>query len=98
MRLLAFRDPDGGNTRAAPGPISGNNDAKRPASNARFRRFLHGDAARKITRALKAGGADIVAGPTPLLRRPAPGKAPHGGRRLENAKARARTLLTSLRR
>ena len=97
MRFLFVRDHYGGNTRAVPGSISGRNEAKRPASNVHFRKFLHGDAARKITRALKAGGADIVAGPTPLLR-PAPAKVPLGDRRLVKAKARARTLLTSLRR
>lgn len=95
MRFLSVRDSDG-NTRAVPGPISGRNAAKRPASNARFRKFVHGDAARKIMRALKAGGADTIAGPTPLLR-PAHGKAPLGDRRLAKAKARARTLLASLR-
>ena len=97
MRFLSVRDSDGGNTRAVPGSISGRNGAKRPASSARFRKFIRGDAAGKITRGLKAGGADIIAGPTPLLR-PAHGKAPLGDRRLEKAKARARTLLTSLRR
>lgn len=69
---------------------------KAAAFDTRVRMFIHGDAARKITQALKAGGADIIAEPMPFYVRGREG--PLRDREVEKAKAWARTLLTSLQR
>ena len=45
------------------GSLKGVNAA---AFDTRVRMFIHGDAAKKISHALKAGGADIIAEPMPF--------------------------------
>ena len=68
---------------------------KAAAFDTRVRMFLHGDAAKKITYALKAGGADIIAEPTPFYVKG--GEGPLRDGEIEKAGGWARTLLTSLR-
>ncbi|HSN35705.1 MAG TPA: flavodoxin family protein [Arthrobacter sp.] len=60
----------------------------------RVRMFIHGDAAKKITHALKTGGADIIAEPMPFYVKGGEGPLREG--EIEKAKAWGRTLLTSL--
>jgi flavodoxin len=67
---------------------------KAAAFDTRVRMFIHGDAAKKITHALKAGGADIIAEPMPFYVRGSEGPLRSG--EIEKAEGWARTLLTSL--
>lgn len=67
---------------------------KAAAFDTRVRMFIHGDAAKKITHALKAGGADIIAEPMPFYVKGSEGPLRNG--EIEKAEAWARTLLTSL--
>ena len=67
---------------------------KAAAFDTRVRMFMHGDAAKKITHALKAGGADIIAQPMPFYVKGSEGPLRDG--EIEKAKAWAHTLLTSL--
>ncbi|AOT02772.1 flavodoxin family protein [Arthrobacter sp. U41] len=70
------------------------NGVKAAAFDTRVRMFIHGDAAKKITHALKAGGADIIAEPMPFYVKGSEGPLRNG--EIEKAEAWARTLLTSL--
>ncbi|WP_024367272.1 flavodoxin family protein [Arthrobacter sp. TB 26] len=67
---------------------------KAAAFDTRVRMFIHGDAAKKITHALKAGGADIIAEPMPFYVKGSEGPLREG--EIEKAEGWARTLLTSL--
>lgn len=67
---------------------------KAAAFDTRVRMFIHGDAAKKITHALKAGGADIIAKPMPFYVKGSEGPLRDG--EIEKAEGWARTLLTSL--
>ena len=67
---------------------------KAAAFDTRVRMFIHGDAAKKITHALKAGGADIIAEPMPFYVKRSEGPLRDG--EIEKAEGWARTLLTSL--
>ena len=67
---------------------------KAAAFDTRVRMFIHGDAAKKITHALKAGGADIIAGPMPFYVKGSEGPLRDG--EIEKAEGWARGLLTSL--
>ncbi|HSO91698.1 MAG TPA: flavodoxin domain-containing protein [Arthrobacter sp.] len=73
------------------GPLKG---VKAAAFDTRVRMFIHGDAAKKITHALKAGGADIIAEPMPFYVKGSEGPLRDG--EIEKAEGWARTLLTSL--
>ena len=68
---------------------------KAAAFDTRVRMFIHGDAAKKIAHALKAGGADIIAEPMPFYVKGSDGPLRDG--EIEKAGGWARTLLTSLR-
>ena len=70
------------------------NGVKAAAFDTRVRMFIHGDAAKKITHALKAGGADIIADPMPFYVKASEGPLRDG--EIEKAEGWARTLLTSL--
>lgn len=70
------------------------NGVKAAAFDTRVRMFIHGDAAKKITHALKAGGADIIADPMPFYVKGSEGPLRDG--EIEKAEGWARTLLTSL--
>jgi flavodoxin len=65
------------------------------AFDTRVRMFIHGDAAKKITHALKAGGAGIIAEPMPFYVKGREGPLREG--EIEKAEGWARTILTSLR-
>ncbi|HEX9086377.1 MAG TPA: flavodoxin domain-containing protein [Arthrobacter sp.] len=67
---------------------------KAAAFDTRVRMFIHGDAAKKISHALKAGGADIIAEPMPFYVRGSEGPLRNG--EIEKAEGWARALLTSL--
>ena len=66
------------------------------AFDTRVRFFIHGDAAKKITRLLKEGGADIISNPAPFYVRGSEGPLRNG--ELEKAASWANTLLTALER
>jgi len=70
------------------------NGVKAAAFDTRVRMFIHGDAAKKITHALKAGGADIIAEPMPFYVKGNEGPLRDG--EIEKAEVWAQTLLTSL--
>ncbi|AXJ09183.1 flavodoxin domain-containing protein [Arthrobacter sp. PM3] len=67
---------------------------KAAAYDTRLRMFIHGDAARKITHALRAGGADIISEPMPFY--VGGTKGPLRSGEIDKAGSWARTLLTSL--
>ena len=73
------------------GSLKGVNAA---AFDTRVRMFIDGDAAKKITHALKAGGADISAEPMPFYVKGSEGPLRDG--EIEKAKSWAHSLLTSL--
>jgi flavodoxin len=73
------------------GALSG---VKAAAFDTRVRLFIHGDAAKKISHALKAGGADIIADPKPFYVLGSEGPLLDG--EVEKAGDWARTLLSSL--
>lgn len=73
------------------GTLSGVNAA---AFDTRVRMFIHGDAAKKISHALKAGGADIIAEPMPFYVKGSEGPLRDG--EIEKAESWAQSLLTSL--
>lgn len=64
------------------------------AFDTRVRMFIHGDAAKKISHALKAGGADIIAEPMPFYVKGSEGPLRDG--EIEKAESWAQSLLTSL--
>lgn len=64
------------------------------AFDTRVRMFIHGDAAKKISHALKAGGADIIAEPMPFYVKGSVGPLRDG--EIEKAESWAQSLLTSL--
>jgi flavodoxin len=66
---------------------------KAAAFDTRVRMFIHGDAARKMTRALKAGGADIIAEPMPFYVLGSEGPLRTG--EIEKARGWATALLAS---
>jgi flavodoxin len=68
---------------------------KAAAFDTRVRMLIHGDAAKKIAHALKAGGADIIAEPMPFYVKGSDGPLRDG--EIEKAGGWAQTLLTSLR-
>jgi flavodoxin len=67
---------------------------KAAAFDTRLRMFIHGDAAKKITRALRAGGADIIAEPMPFYVGGTKGQLRTG--EIDKAGNWAKALLTSL--
>jgi flavodoxin len=67
---------------------------KAAAFDTRVRLFIHGDAARKMTASLRAGGADIVSEPMPFYVKGSEGPMRSG--EIEKAEAWARTLLAAL--
>jgi flavodoxin len=67
---------------------------KAAAFDTRLRMFIHGDAAKKITRALRAGGADIIAEPMPFYVGGTKGPLRTG--EIDKAGNWAKALLTSL--
>jgi flavodoxin len=67
---------------------------KAAAFDTRLRMFIHGDAAKKITRALRAGGADIIAEPMPFYVGGTKGPLRTG--EVDKAGSWAKALLTSL--
>jgi len=67
---------------------------KAAAFDTRLRMFIHGDAAKKITRALRAGGADIIAEPMPFYVGGTTGPLRTG--EIDKAGNWAKALLTSL--
>jgi flavodoxin len=64
------------------------------AFDTRVRMFIHGDAAKKITHALRSGGADIISEPMPFY--VGGTKGPLRSGEIEKAGSWAKTLLTSL--
>jgi flavodoxin len=64
------------------------------AFDTRVRLFIHGDAAKKMTASLRAGGADIVSEPLPFYVKGSEGPLRSG--EIEKAEAWARTLFTAL--
>ncbi|GAA2141930.1 MULTISPECIES: flavodoxin family protein [Arthrobacter] len=67
---------------------------KAAAFDTRVRMFIHGDAAKKITHALRSGGADIISEPMPFY--VGGTKGPLRSGEIEKAGSWAKTLLTSL--
>ncbi|BCW73266.1 flavodoxin domain-containing protein [Arthrobacter sp. NicSoilB8] len=67
---------------------------KAAAFDTRLRMFIHGDAAKKITHALRAGGADIIAEPMPFY--VGGTKGPLRSGEIDKAGNWAKALLTSL--
>jgi flavodoxin len=67
---------------------------KAAAFDTRVRLFIHGDAARKMTESLRAGGADIVSKPMPFYVGGREGPLRSG--EIEKAEGWARTLLAAL--
>jgi len=67
---------------------------KAAAYDTRLRMFIHGDAARKITHALRASGADIISEPMPFY--VGGTKGPLRSGEIDKAGSWAKTLLTSL--
>lgn len=64
------------------------------AFDTRVRLLIHGDAAKKMTASLRAGGADIVSEPLPFYVKA--GEGPLHSGEIEKAEAWARTLFTVL--
>ena len=64
------------------------------AFDTRVGMFIHGDAAKKITQALKAGGADIIAEPMPFYVKGSEGPLRDG--EIEKAESWAHSLLNKL--
>lgn len=75
------------------GKLKGINAA---AFDTRVRFFIHGDAAKKMTRLLKEGGANIISNPAPFYVRGSEGPLRSG--ELEKAASWAKTLSTALER
>jgi flavodoxin len=75
------------------GKLQGINAA---AFDTRIRFFIHGDAARKMTKLLKEGGATIISDPAPFYVRGTEGPLRSG--ELEKAASWAKTLATALER
>jgi flavodoxin len=67
---------------------------KAAAFDTRVRMFIHGDAAKKITHALRSGGADIISEPMPFY--VGGTKGPLRSGEIEKAGSWAKTLLSSL--
>jgi flavodoxin len=67
---------------------------KAAAFDTRVRLFIHGDAARKMTESLRAGGADIISEPMPFYVGGREGPLRSG--EIEKAEGWARTLLAAL--
>ncbi|MEC5190678.1 MULTISPECIES: flavodoxin family protein [unclassified Arthrobacter] len=67
---------------------------KAAAFDTRVRMFVHGDAARKIAHALKAGGADLIAAPMPFYVRGSEGPLRDG--EIGKAESWAQKLLASV--
>ncbi|MGY2744708.1 flavodoxin family protein [Arthrobacter sp. UYCu723] len=72
------------------GPLKG---VKAAAFDTRVRMFIHGDAAKKMTHALRSGGAEIVSEPMPFYVKGTEGPLRSG--EIGKATAWARALLTS---
>lgn len=67
---------------------------KAAAFDTRVRLFIHGDAAKKMTESLRAGGADIISEPMPFYVGGREGPLRSG--EIEKAEVWAKTLLASL--
>jgi flavodoxin len=78
-------------TKLGNGKLQGINAA---AFDTRVRFFIHGDAARKMTRRLKEGGATIISDPAPFYVRGTEGPLRSG--ELEKAASWAETLAAAL--
>jgi flavodoxin len=79
-------------TRLGDGKLQGINAA---AFDTRVRFFIHGDAAGKMTKLLKEGGATIISGPAPFYVRGTEGPLRSG--ELEKAASWAKTLAAAVR-